>query len=79
MDYSYNSEGPDANSKSRKSFGKPRSTDGWIKPVNKYGCRVRQNRWVLRRLRLGKHPVFQAEACTAGSTGHNGAGHLLSG
>jgi len=50
-DYSYDSEGPDANSKSRKSFGKLRSTDGWIKPVNKYGCRVRQNRWVLRQLR----------------------------
>jgi len=50
-DYPYDSEGPDANSKSRKRFGKPRSTDGWIKAVNKYGRRVRQNRWVLRRLR----------------------------
>jgi len=51
MDYPYSSECPDANSKSRKRFGKPRSTDGWIKAINKYGCRVRQNRWVLRRIR----------------------------
>ena len=29
--------------------------------------------------RVGKHPVFQAEACTVGSTSHNGAGYLLSG
>ena len=50
-DYPYDSEGPDTNSKSCKRFGKPRSTDGWIKAVNKYGHRVRQNRWVLRRLR----------------------------
>jgi len=42
-DYPYDSEGPDANSKSRKRFGKLRSTNGWIKAVNKYGRRVRQN------------------------------------
>jgi len=39
-DYPYDSEGPEANSKSRKRFGKPCSTDGWIKAVNKYGRRV---------------------------------------
>jgi len=50
-DYPYDSECPDANSKSRKKVGKPRSADGWIKAVNKYGRRVRQNRWVLNRLR----------------------------
>jgi len=37
MDYPYDSKGPDTNSKSRKRFGKPRSPDGWIKAINKYG------------------------------------------
>ena len=39
-DYPYNSEAPDANSKSHKRFGKPQSTDGWIKAINKYGFQV---------------------------------------
>jgi len=76
-EYPYDSEAEDVNSKSRKRVGKPRSVEGYIKAMGRYGRRIRQSRWMLTKLilwannhRYGPQPgmmsdniCFPTEAC----------------
>jgi hypothetical protein len=75
-EYPYDSEAYEVISKSRKRVGKPRTIEGYIRGMNRYGRRIRHSKWMLRKFRawadgvnyrggvsMADHICFPTEAC----------------
>jgi len=75
-EYPYDSEASEVISKSRKRVGKPRTIEGYICGLNRFGRRIRHSRWMLRKflawangvnyrggISMADHICFPTEAC----------------
>ena len=75
-EYPYDSEACEVVSKSRKRVGKPRTIEGYIRGLNRFGRRIRHSRWMLRKflawangvnyrggISMADHICFPTEAC----------------
>jgi len=75
-EYPYDSEAYEVASKSCKRVGKPRTIEGYIRGLNRFGCRIRHSRWMLRKflawangvnyqggISMVDHICFPTEAC----------------
>jgi len=76
-EYPYDSKAYEVISKSCKRVGKPRTIEGYIRGLNRFGRRIRHSRWMLRKflawangvnyqggISMAGHICFPTEACS---------------